>query len=119
MNSYNGITPTGYRVLIETDVVPEEITESGIIIPQAELEKYQNAQPTGVIRAIGPECWNKSDQNDWAKVGDRVVFDKYSGMLINDEEGTEFRLVNDTGVIALVADGIKLGQLERRNPYER
>jgi len=40
-------------------------------------------------------------------------------MLINDEAGTEFRLVNATGVIALVDDGIKLGQLERRNPYER
>ena len=116
--SWNGIAPTGYRVLIEPDEVPEEITPSGIVIPKTEQEKYQQAQPTGVIRAIGPDAWTDHDEA-WAAVGDRVAFDKYTGMTINGEDGTECRLINDTQVLALVSEKIELGQLRRRTAYEQ
>jgi len=119
LNKCNGITPTGYRVLIEPDTVAEEVTESGIVIPDEFREQYQNAQKTGVLKARGPEAWTDKNRKPWAGIGDRVVFDKYKGIILNGEDGTEYRLLNDTDIMAVVAKDIKLGQLERRSRYER
>lgn len=119
MENYNGISPTGYRVLIEPDQIPEEVTASGIVIPLADREKHQQAQTTGVIRAIGPAAWQDKTEGAWADIGDRVVYDKYTGLAIAGLDGTEYRLVNDTQVIAVVDSQIKLDQLQRRVAYER
>lgn len=103
---------------MEPDQIPEEITAAGIVIPLADREKHQQAQTTGVIRAIGPEAWIDRDDH-WAAVGDRVAYDKYTGIAVGGEDGIEYRLVNDTQILAKVSDGIQLDQLQRRTAYER
>jgi len=113
----NGIKPVGFKVLIKPDTI-EEKTEGGIIIADPDRKKHQQAQVTGVVVAKGPEAYSEENTH-WADVGDRVIFDKYTGMAINGEDGTEYRLINDTQVHAVISDQIKLGLLERRIPYER
>ncbi|HMV29303.1 MAG TPA: co-chaperone GroES, partial [Anaerolineales bacterium] len=68
--------PLGSRVLIET-IEQEEITASGIILPETAKEKPQQ----GKVLAAGP-----GDRNDKGervamdvKTGDVVLFAKYSG----------------------------------------
>ncbi|HMZ07676.1 MAG TPA: co-chaperone GroES, partial [Anaerolineales bacterium] len=68
--------PLGSRVLIET-IEQEEITASGIILPETAKEKPQQ----GKVLAAGP-----GDRNDKGervamdvKAGDVVLFAKYSG----------------------------------------
>ena len=118
MNSCNGISPSGYRILIEPDEIKETLDDGAIVIPEEFRQQYQNATATGVIRAIGPESWTDKGIK-WAQLSDRVIYDKYKGIIVNGLDGTEYRLMNDTDVMATIDPGINLGHLERRTKYER
>ena len=69
------ITPLADRVLVEP-AEAEEKTASGIIIPDTAKEKPQK----GTIVAAGT---GKKDEPLTVKVGDSVLYGKYSGTEIN------------------------------------
>lgn len=86
----DSITPLGSRVLIE--VVEEEgVTASGLVIPDTAKEKQQK----GVIVAVG-------DDEDviTVKVGERVLFPKYSGTEIS-QGGHEYLIIDATELLAV------------------
>ena len=70
------VTPLHDRVIVKP-AAAEEKTAGGIIIPDTAKEKPQR----GVVQAVGKKVEN-------VKVGDQVLFDKYSGskLRIEDEE---------------------------------
>ena len=77
--------PLGARVLIEP-IEQEEVTAGGIVLPETAKEKPQQ----GKILAAGPGDRNEDGERipmD-VKVGDVVLFAKYSGteFKIDDEE---------------------------------
>ncbi len=74
--AYKGFQPLGDRVFI-TYTEELERTAGGIYVPETAKEKPQR----GTIQAIG-------DQVEKVKVGDQVLFDKYSGtkLKLEDEE---------------------------------
>ena len=83
--------PLGSRVLIET-IEQEEITASGIILPETAKEKPQQ----GKVLAAGP-----GDRNDKGervamdvKAGDVVLFAKYSGTEVK-MDGKKLLIRND------------------------
>ena len=63
--------PLADRVLIEP-IAAETKTASGIIIPDTAKEKPQE----GTVVAVGP---GKKDEPTTVKVGDKVLYGKYSG----------------------------------------
>ena len=71
-----GFQPLGDRVFV-TYTEELERTSGGIYVPDSAKEKPQR----GEVRAIGKEVKN-------LKVGDQILFDKYSGskLRIDDEE---------------------------------
>ncbi|MBG08451.1 MAG: co-chaperone GroES [Halobacteriovoraceae bacterium] len=80
-----GLRPLGDRVLVRR-VEEENKTKSGIIIPDGNMEKPL----TGKIVAIGPGKRHESGKVfpiPDIKIGDIVLFGKYSGIevKINDE----------------------------------
>lgn len=66
------------RVIILRDKA-DEVSKGGIVIPDTNKEKPGR----GVIVAIGPGSAEKPTQ---AKVGDKVLFSKYSGQEIEYED---------------------------------
>ncbi len=88
------IEPLGARVLIEPDT-GEEKTASGIYIPETAKEKPQ----WGFVRAVGDEEEMLTD----IKVGDRVLFPKYSGTEIK-VEGVSYLLMEEADVLARFKD---------------
>ena len=95
MNNNSGITPVGHRVLIKPDVV-EHKTESGIIVHTGLTEDRERlAQIRGVVVELGNTAF--ADQpTPWCKVGDRITFGKYSGLIYKGEEtldGDEYRII--------------------------
>ena len=99
----SGITPVGHRVLIKPDVV-EHKTESGIIVHTGQTEDRERlAQIRGVVVELGNTAF--ADQpTPWCKVGDRITFGKYSGLIYKGEEtldGHEYRIINDLDVVAI------------------
>ncbi len=84
--------PLGNRVLVERIDEPEK-TPSGIIIPDNAKEKPLE----GNVLAIGPEV----EEEGHIKVGDRVVFAKYSGTDITIE-GVDYLILQTDDILGLL-----------------
>ena len=93
------IEPVGYRVLIEPES-GEKKTDSGLIIPPRERIE----QEIGTIVAIGPLAWaDHANGENWAEVGDRVLYAKYGGKMVTDPEtGVDYRCVNDEDIVCRI-----------------
>lgn len=101
MQNTSGIHPKGHRVLILPDPV-EEVTQSGIILSVGEnRDRERLAQLKGTIVEVGDSAW-LDQPSPWAKVGDHVIFGKYSGLIYDGADEKEYRIINDLDVVALV-----------------
>ena len=87
------IRPLADRVLVAPDAA-EEKTASGIIIPDSAKEKPQR----GKVIAIGN---GKKDEPITVKVGDSVLYGKYSGTEIN-VAGQEYLIMRESDIYAVV-----------------
>ena len=107
MSNKSGINPVGWRILIR----PMEITKvskGGIILGSDEnTEREQMANTTGVIVAMGDECF-KSTHSRWCEVGDKVTFAKYAGLLYTGRDGASYRMVNDEDITAKLDGDVDL-----------
>lgn len=93
------IKPLGDRVLIKL-LASEEVTKSGIVIPDTAKEKPQE----GEVLAVGPgrllDDGKRSPME--VKVGDIVLFAKYSGTELK-RDGEEYMILNaDRDILAIV-----------------
>ena len=87
------ITPLADRVLVEP-AAAETTTASGIIIPDTAQEKPQK----GTIVAIGS---GKKDEPITVKVGDTVLYGKYSGTELK-LEGKDFLIMREADILAII-----------------
>lgn len=87
------IKPLADRVLVEP-AEAEEKTASGIIIPDTAKEKPQK----GKVVAVGD---GKKDEPMTVKVGDPVLYGKYSGTEIN-VDGKDYLMMRESDILAIV-----------------
>ncbi len=87
------IQPLSDRVVIKA-AEAETKTKSGIIIPDSAKEKPQK----GEVVAVGP---GKVDEPTTVKVGDTVLYGKYSGTEISIE-GTDYLIMRESDILAIV-----------------
>jgi len=87
------IKPLADRVLIEPSRA-EEKTSGGLIIPDTAKEKPQK----GTVVAVGPGL---PDQKLTLKVGDNVLYGKYSGTEI-EFEGTQYLIMKESDIYACI-----------------
>lgn len=87
------IKPLADRVVVEA-AVAEEKTASGIYIPDTAKEKPQK----GKVIAVGT---GKPDEPMTVKVGDTVLYGKYSGTEIN-VDGTDVLIMRESDIFAIV-----------------
>ncbi len=85
--------PLADRVLVEP-AVAEEKTSSGIIIPDTAKEKPQK----GKIIAVGT---GKKDEPIIVKVGDQILYGKYSGTEVTIE-GKEYLIMKESDIYGIV-----------------
>jgi chaperonin GroES len=98
------IEPAGHRILILPETV-EEKTAGGIILAANTQQREQQATMRGTVVKVGVNAWKAFDEGTpWAVKGDRVVFRKYAGEVVKDGD-TEYRVVNDEDIIAVVREG--------------
>ena len=97
------IVPKGHRVLVLPDK-KEEKTAGGIIIAEPIREREELAGIFGTLVAVGPTAWAAFDDGKpWAAVGDKVVFSKYGGIVLEDPETKElYRLLNDDDIYCVI-----------------
>lgn len=87
------VRPLGDRVLVEA-APAEEMTASGIIIPDTAKEKPQR----GKVVAVGE---GKKDEPMTVKAGDSVLYGKYSGTEIN-LDGQELLIMRESDIYAII-----------------
>jgi chaperonin GroES len=87
------VQPLADRVLVEA-APAEEKTAFGIIIPDTAKEKPQR----GTIVAVGP---GKKDEPLTVKVGDTVLYGKYSGTELT-VEGGEYLIMRESDIYAIL-----------------
>jgi chaperonin GroES len=87
------IKPLADRVVVEP-AEAETKTVSGIIIPDTEKEKPQR----GKVVAVGN---GTKDQAMTVKVGDEVLYGKYSGTEISID-GTNYLIMRESDIYAIV-----------------
>jgi chaperonin GroES len=92
------LKPLGGRVIVEP-IEQEDITAGGIILPETAKEKPQE----GKILAVGP-----GDRDDEGKriamevkVGDRVLYAKYSGTEVK-VDGKKLLILKENDILAML-----------------
>src|SRR4051794_8454324 len=94
------LRPLGDRVVIQP-TPREEMTKSGIVLPDTAKEKPQE----GSVLAVGPGRIlddGKRESVD-VKVGDKVLYAKYAGTEFKIDEN-ELLIVSQKDILAVVAD---------------
>lgn len=92
------LKPLGGRVIVEP-IEQEEMTAGGIILPETAKEKPQE----GKILAAGPGDRDEDGKRIAmdVKVGDKVLFAKYSGTEIK-VDGRKLLIMRESDILAIV-----------------
>ncbi len=92
------LKPLGSRVVVEP-IEQEEVTAGGIVLPETAKEKPQQ----GKILAVGPG--DRDEDGDRialdVKVGDKVLFAKYSGTEIK-VDGKKLLILRESDILAII-----------------
>ena len=93
------LKPLGSRVVIEP-AESEEVTPSGLVLPETAKEKPQK----GTIIAAGPGGRDEDGKRVEldVKVGDMVLYAKYSGTEIK-VDGKKLLILRESDILAIVA----------------
>jgi chaperonin GroES len=93
------LIPLGDKVVLQ-QLVAEETTKSGIVLPGQAKEKPQQA----VVIAVGPGgIVDGKEVVMQVKVGDKVIYSKYAGTEVKLED-EEFIIVKQNDIVAVVED---------------
>lgn len=93
------LVPLGDKVVLK-QLVAEETTKSGIVLPGQAKEKPQQAE----VVAVGPGgVVDGKEVVMQVKAGDRVIYSKYAGTEVKLED-EEFIIVKQNDIVAVVED---------------
>ena len=92
------LKPLGNKVVIEP-IEEEQMTASGIILPETAKEKPQK----GTVLAVGPglRLENGERQAMTLKVGDQVLYGKYAGTEVKENNRTLI-VIKEDDVLAIL-----------------
>jgi chaperonin GroES len=93
------LRPLADRVIVEP-LEQEEKTASGLLLPETAKEKPQE----GLIVAIGPGRWDEDGKKRLemeVKLGDKVIFAKYSGSEIKLGD-KKYLILGEKDILAVV-----------------
>ncbi len=101
----SGITPIEYNVVVKPEKVAEQ-TSGGLYVPDAARERDQYGEHKGVLVEISPMAFEFDDWPDDApkpQIGQRVIFVKYAGTLVQGDDGEDYRVMKDKDVLGVLA----------------
>ena len=93
------IKPLRDRVIVKA-LEAETKTKGGIVLPDSVKEKPQEGKVVAVGR--GKTLENGTVQAPEVKVGDKVLYGKYSGNEITTKEGEELLIMREEDILAII-----------------
>ena len=91
------LVPLGDRVIIK-QLVAEETTKSGIVLPGQNKEKPQQAE---VIAVGSGGVVDGKEVEMQVKAGDKVIYSKYSGTEV-EVDNEEYIIVKQNDILAVI-----------------
>lgn len=108
------VKPSGYQLLVVLYREPEK-TSGGIFKPDSLIDRETTASICGLVLAIGSDAYVDTPARKWpsgplCKKGDFIMFRSYTGTRFRIRGGgsTEFRLIPDDAVDAVVSDPTRI-----------
>ena len=93
------IQPLADRIVVKA-LEAEEKTKGGIVLPDTAKEKPQEGEVIAVGK--GKTLENGSVQPLEVKVGDRILYGKYSGSEIRTREGEDLLIMREDDILAII-----------------
>ncbi|WP_067811299.1 co-chaperone GroES [Actinomadura kijaniata] len=93
------LKPLEDRIVVQQST-PEQVTASGLVIPDTAQEKPQE----GTVLAVGPGRWEEGGSKRVpldVKVGDTVLYSKYGGTEVR-HGGEEYLVLSARDVLAVI-----------------
>lgn len=98
----SGLLPLGPNVLVRIDTCSRS-TAGGVMLADDMIERMDMASESGVIYAIGKTAWRGYTEDERPQLGDRVYFQRFSGLTGNGGDGAKYRIM-DESCIACILD---------------
>jgi len=93
------IKPLGDRIVVKP-LEAENKSKGGIVLPDTAKEKPQEAKVVAIGK--GKVLENGTVQTPEVKVGDKVLYGKYSGNEITTKEGEELLILREDDILAII-----------------
>ena len=93
------IKPLADRIVVKA-LDAQEVTKGGIVLPDSAKEKPQEGKVVAIGK--GKVLDNGQHQTPEVKVGDRILYGKYSGTEITTKEGEEYLIMREDDVFAII-----------------
>ncbi|MFA4989311.1 MAG: co-chaperone GroES [Candidatus Omnitrophota bacterium] len=93
------IKPLGDRIVVKP-LEAEAKTKGGIVLPDTAKEKPQEGKVIAVGK--GKVLENGTTSTPEVKVGDKVLYGKYSGNEITTKEGEELLIMREEDILAII-----------------
>ncbi len=93
------IKPLGDRIVVKV-LEAETKSKGGILLPDTAKEKPQEAKVVAVGK--GKVLENGSVASPEVKVGDKVIFGKYSGNEITTKDGEDLLILREEDILAII-----------------
>ena len=93
------LKPLGDRIVVKP-LEAETKTKGGIVLPDTAKEKPQEGKVVAVGK--GKVLDNGSVQAPEVKVGDKVLYGKYSGNEITTKDGDELLIMREEDILAII-----------------
>ena len=93
------IKPLGDRIVVKP-LEAENKSKGGIVLPDSAKEKPQEAKVVAVGK--GKVLESGAVQAPEVKVGDKVIFGKYSGNEFITQEGEELLILREDDILAII-----------------
>jgi co-chaperonin GroES (HSP10) len=94
------LLPILHRVLVSPD--PVETTSKGGIIISVDPKKERLAVETGTVVSVGDTAYDEFKAKIRPMIGDKVYYAKYAGKIIKDVDETEYVVLNDEDIVAII-----------------
>ncbi len=95
------LQPLADRIIVKPLAAVEK-TKGGILLPETAKEKPQEGKIIAVGK--GKALENGSVQAPEVKVGDRILYGKYSGSEITTTEGEDLLIMREDDILAVFKD---------------
>lgn len=106
------IHPCGHRLVVKAykhadiDEVTKKHAEFMKSLTIVGTETRNDASvDKGIVISIGPTAWKDFHGTPWCKVGDEVIFAKFAGKIVKDEDDNEdYFILNDEDIVAVTKE---------------